>query len=84
MNRRVTRHLETTSTRQHGQPAETKPDTAIPTHRPNTTEANSNQGHKLYSKVLTIEPNRLLSKCSELNNGAKYRLCLLIVPLLDD
>jgi len=28
------------------------------------------QGHKLYSKVLTIEPNRLLSKCSELNNGA--------------
>jgi hypothetical protein len=29
------------------------------------------QGHKLYSKVLTIEPNRLLSKCSELNKGAE-------------
>jgi hypothetical protein len=50
----------------------------------NTNSSKPNQGPKLYSKVLTIEPNRLLSKCSELNKGAKYRLCLLIVPLLDD
>jgi len=29
------------------------------------SELQSNwQGHKLYSKVLAIEPNRLLSKCS--------------------
>jgi len=35
------------------------------------SELQSNwQGPKLYSKVLTIEPNCLLSKCSELNKGA--------------
>jgi hypothetical protein len=58
-----------TSSRQHGQPAENKPDSAIPTHRPNTQKAKPIQGPKLYSKVLAIEPNRLLSKCSELNKG---------------
>jgi len=59
-NSRVKRHLISTSIHEHGQPAETKPATAIHTHRPNTTEAKANQGHKLYSKVLAIEPNRLL------------------------
>jgi hypothetical protein len=29
------------------------------------TEAKANQGHKLYSKVLTIEPNRLQKKMLE-------------------
>ena len=33
---------------------------------------------------LTHAPNRLLGKCSELNKGAKYRLCSFIVLLLDD
>jgi hypothetical protein len=47
---------------QHGSPAETKPANVIFTHHPNTTEAKANQGPKLYSKVLTIEPNRLLKK----------------------
>ena len=58
-NCRVTRHLISTRSQLHGSPAETKPDTAIHTHRPNTREAKSIQGHKLYSKVLTIEPHRL-------------------------
>jgi len=35
-NCRVKRHLPTTKSRLHGQPAETKPDTAISTRRPNT------------------------------------------------
>jgi len=60
MNCRLKRHLVSTTNRKHGAPAETEPDSAIPTHHPNTTEAKANQGHKLYSKVLTIEPNRLL------------------------
>ena len=59
MNCRLKRHLVTTSSRQHGSPAELKLKTAIPTHHPNTTEAKANQGPKLYSKVLTIELNRL-------------------------
>jgi hypothetical protein len=42
------------------------------------------QGPKLYSKVLTIEPNRLLSKCCRLNKGAYLSLFFFIVPLLDD
>jgi len=83
-NRHVKRHLMSASTHEHGSHAEIKLGTTICAHRPNTRLANSNQGPKLYSKVLTIEPNRLLGKCSELNKGAKYRLCLLIVPLLDD
>jgi hypothetical protein len=64
MNCRVKRHLISTSNQKHGQPAEIKPDTAIPTHHPNTTESVSNPGHKLYSKVLAIEPNPLVKKCS--------------------
>ena len=80
---RVKRHLITTSTQTHGRPAETKPDTAIHTHHPNTRPANKTQGPKLYLKVLTIEPNHLLSKCSELNKGTGLRLCLSVVPLLD-
>jgi hypothetical protein len=81
---RVKRHWISTSIHKHGSNAEVEPAPAFYTHHPNTTEAKATQGHKLYSKVLTIEPNRLLSKCSELNKEAKYRLCLLIVPLLDD
>jgi len=77
-NCRVKRHLITTTSRQHGSPAETKPDSAIPTHHPNTTEAKATQGQKLYSKVLAIEPNRLLSKCRRLNKGACLRLCFFI------
>ena len=49
-----------TSIHEHGSPAEIKPDTTIHTHHPNTREAKPIQGHKLYSKVLAIEPNRLL------------------------
>ena len=45
---------------QHGSPAEAEPAPAFYTHHPNTTETTQNQGPKLYSKVLTIEPNRLL------------------------
>jgi hypothetical protein len=60
INCRVKRHLISTSTQKHGSPAETKPDAAIPTHHPNTTEAKPNEGPKLDSKVLAIEPNRLL------------------------
>jgi hypothetical protein len=59
-NCRVKRHLISTSSQQHGTPAEIRPATAIHTHHPNTTETTQNQGPKLYSKVLTIEPNRLL------------------------
>jgi len=59
-NCRVKRHLISTTSHEHGSPAETEPDAAIPTHHPNTTEAKATQGHKLYSKVLAIEPNRLL------------------------
>jgi len=69
-NCRVTRHLISTPNHEHGSHAETKPAPAFYTHHPNTTEAKANQGPKLYSKVPTIEPNRLQSKCSELNNGA--------------
>jgi hypothetical protein len=50
----------TTTPHEHGSPAEIKPDTAIHTHRPNTLQAKPNQGPKLYSKGLAIEPNRLL------------------------
>jgi hypothetical protein len=50
----------TTTSHEHGSPAEIKPAPAFYTHHPNTTEAKVNQGPKLYSKVLTIEPNRLL------------------------
>ena len=44
----------------HGRPAKTKPNSKIFTHHPNTRLAKPTQGPKLYSKVLTIEPNRLL------------------------
>jgi hypothetical protein len=57
--------LQTTSNQKHETSSEIKPDTAIPTHHPNTTEAKVNQGHKLYSKVLTIEPNRLLQSLAQ-------------------
>ena len=73
-----------TSNHLHGKPAEIKPAHAIHTHHPNTREANPIQAHKLYSKVLTIEPNRLLNNCSELNKGVRLGLCSAIVLLLDD
>jgi hypothetical protein len=57
---RLKRHWISTSNQKHGRPAETKAALAFYTHHPNTTEAKANQGHKLYSKVLTIEPKRLL------------------------
>jgi hypothetical protein len=49
----------TTTSHKHGQPVEIKPAPAFYTHHPNATEAKANQGPKLYSKVLTIEPNPL-------------------------
>jgi hypothetical protein len=57
---RVTRHWMSTSNHLHGQPAETRPALVICAQE----AFQATQGHKLYSKVLTIEPNRLLSKCS--------------------
>jgi hypothetical protein len=45
----------TTTSHEHGKPAETKPDSTIRTHSPNTIEENSNLGKKIYSKVLTIQ-----------------------------
>ena len=51
---RVTRHYKTTKSHEHGSPAETKPAPAFHAHRPNTRLAKPIQGHKLYSKVLTI------------------------------
>jgi hypothetical protein len=68
-NCRLKRHLISTSSHEHGKPAETKPNTAIHTHHPNTREAKANQGHKLYSKVLTIEPNRLPKNLATANTG---------------
>jgi len=44
------------------------------------SELQSNwQGHKLNSKVLAIEPNRLLGKYSLLDKGAGLHLCSAIV-----
>ena len=83
-NRRVKRHLISTSSHEHGSNAESNLEQRFLRSREKSELQSNWQGPKLYSKVLAIEPNRLLSKCSELNNGAKYRLCLLIVPLLDD
>jgi hypothetical protein len=76
--------LPTTSTHKQGSHAESNLEQRFLRSREKSELQSQTQGPKLYSKVLTIEPNRLLSKCSELNKGAKYRLCLLIVPLLDD
>jgi hypothetical protein len=70
-NCRVTRHFETTPNQQHGQPAEIRPNTAIPTHHPNTRLAKATQGHKLYSKVLTISPNRLHKNSDNLRSGGR-------------
>jgi hypothetical protein len=61
-NCRVKRHLISTSTQSHEASTETKPAPAFYTHHPNTRLAKPNQGHKIYSKVLAIEPNRLLIK----------------------
>ena len=58
-NCRVKRHLMSTTNHLHGSTAKTKPAPAFYTHRPNTRLAKPNQGPKLYSKVLAIEPNRL-------------------------
>ena len=46
--------------RQHEASSEIKLKAAIHTQHPNTREAKPIQGLKLYSKVLAIEPNRLL------------------------
>ena len=54
---RVKQYLMTNPCRQHGSPAETKYAPAFYTHRPKPRAAKPNQGQKLYSKVLTIEPN---------------------------
>jgi hypothetical protein len=53
---RVTRHRISTSIHEHGTPVETKPALVICAQE----AFQANQGHKLYSKVLAIEPNRLL------------------------
>ena len=47
--------------------------------RENTNSLKTNSGHKLYSKVLTIEPNRLLIKYSLLDKGVGLHLCSAIV-----
>jgi hypothetical protein len=49
----------TTPNQQQEDSTETRPAPAFYTHHSNTTEAKENQDPKLYSKVLTIEPNRL-------------------------
>jgi hypothetical protein len=56
MNCRVKRHLISTRSHEHGRPAETRPSNVICAQEAFQAE----NGHKLYSKVLTIEPNRLL------------------------
>ena len=49
-----------TSSHEHASPAELNADTAIPTHHPNTREANPIQGPKLYSKALKMLARVLL------------------------
>jgi len=48
-----------TRSHEHGRPAETKPDSTICAHGPNTIEENSNSGEKLnfnQARKLTIPP----------------------------
>ena len=42
-NCRVKRHLQTTWSHKHGRSAETKPDSTIPTHRPNYDKQNQSK-----------------------------------------
>ena len=67
---RVKRHLISTTSQQHGSHAETKPAPAFYTHHQNTRLAKATHGHKLYSKVLAIEPNRLLRNLAGFAIGA--------------
>ena len=55
-NCRVKRHRMTTSNQKHGRPAETRPANVICAQE----AFQAKNGHKLYSKVLTIRTNRLL------------------------
>jgi hypothetical protein len=57
VTRRVKRHLISTSNHLHGRPAETRPALVI------CLLNWGNASPKLYSKVLAIEPNRLVKKC---------------------
>jgi hypothetical protein len=56
MNCRLKRHLISTTSRQHNSPTILKPANVICAQYAFQAE----NGPKLYSKVLTIEPNRLL------------------------
>ena len=58
-NCRVTRHLPTTTSHEHGSPAETKPDRTIYAH--GIKVANILLDTKLYSKVLGIWHQSLLN-----------------------
>jgi hypothetical protein len=64
----------TTSNQKHGRPAESNLEQRFLRSREKSDLQSKRQGPKLYSKVLTIEPNRLLSKCSLFDMGARLRL----------
>ena len=83
-NCRVKRHLLSTPTHKHSRHAELNLEQRFLRSREKSELQSNWQGHKLYSKVLTIEPNRLLIKYFLFDKGAWLRLCLFIVPLLDD
>jgi hypothetical protein len=74
----------TTSTHKHGSYAELNVEQRFLRSREKSELQSKNQGPKLYSKVLTSKPFRLLSQYSRLNKGACIRPCFAIVPLLDD
>jgi hypothetical protein len=66
----------------HGSNAESNFEQRFLRSREKSELQSKRQGPKLYSKVLTIEPNRLLSKCSLFGKGARLHLCSAIVLLL--
>jgi hypothetical protein len=52
----------TSSSRQLDSPAEIKSDPTICGYSQNTTEANTNSGEKIYSKVLTMQAMAMMVK----------------------
>ena len=65
----VTRHLMTTTPHKHSLHAESNLEQRFLRSREKSDIQPNRQGHKLYSKVLTFEPNRLLkNSCSAKSN----------------
>jgi hypothetical protein len=64
----------TTSNQKHGKPTESNLEQRFLRSREKSDLQSKRQGPKLYSKVLTIEPKRLLSKCSLFDMGPRLRL----------